>query len=132
MDFLRDTGKQDRTGRAILFLNPTRLPLNEPYDQSPLVRAFWYNAHMCLESQVVQQMGATVIVFTKNIRYAHMDQKLLSMTASSLKGCVPSRMPVNHGGSNVRFGHCGYRHNDGEGDGESSRIVFWHRRMRWR
>jgi len=90
--FLRYTGKQDSTGRAILFLDPTRLPLKKSYDRLSLVRAFWYNAHICLENQVVQRMGATVVVCTKDVKYAHLDRKLLSMTASSLKGCVPLRI----------------------------------------
>lgn len=90
--FLRYTGKQDSTGRAILFLDPTRLPLNESYDRHSLVRAFWYNAHICLGNQVVQRMGATVVVCTKDAKYGHSDRKLLSMTASSLKGCVPLRI----------------------------------------
>lgn len=90
--FMRYTGRKDSTGRAILFLDPTRLPLDEPYDRKSLVRAFWYNAHMALESQIVQRMGATVVVCTKDAKYAHSDRKLLSMTAGSLKGCVPLRI----------------------------------------
>lgn len=92
----RPTQQKDDGGRAMVFYNPARLPLDKSYDRKSLVRVFWYILHAVLEDEEVQKNGVVFIVCLTNFKRSQFDRHLTKLNAGSTKDILPIRVSAIH------------------------------------
>lgn len=88
----------DPEGRAIMFLNGTRLDAarNMPdITQKGLARATWYQAHIGLQSESAQRKGFVMILRPmKSVR--SLRKSPAQLVSASIKGAIPVRVAAIH------------------------------------
>jgi len=94
--FLRNTLQKDDAGRAILFVDPSRFPPDQAYDRYSMVRALWYNIHSAIEEDDVQRKGVVIIAHPEHVARSQIDQKLMKMNVTCIRGCLPVRIAAFH------------------------------------
>jgi len=94
--FLRPTFQKDDAGRAILYVEPSRLPMDKNYDRHSMVRAFWYYNHAALEDEEVQKKGVVIVAYPKEAQKSQFDRKMTKMNMGSIRGCLPMRVAAIH------------------------------------
>ena len=72
--FMRPTHCKDDAGRAILFVDPSRLPTDGSYDRHSMARAFWYFMHAVLEDEDVQKKGCVIIAHPRHAQRVQFDR----------------------------------------------------------
>jgi len=93
---MRPTHCKDDAGRAILFLDFSRIPTDGSYDRHSMSRAFWYYMHAVLEDEDVQKKGCVIIAHPRHAQRVQFDRKLGKLQISSLRGCIPVRAAAFH------------------------------------
>ena len=89
---------QDPDGRAILFLDGTKLDAarnNPDITQEGLIRASWYHCHFALLSESAQRKGI-VCVYKCMKMYGSISKSPLQSVSASLKGTLPIRVAAFH------------------------------------
>jgi len=95
--YLRPTHEKDDAGRAILFVDPSRMPLDKKtLDRKSMGRAFWYYIHAALEDEDVQRKGFVILAYGEKVKFSHYDQPMDKINMSSIKGCLPVRIAAFH------------------------------------
>lgn len=96
LGFIRNTLHKDDAGRAILFIDPSRIPHDQAYDRHSMARALWYNIHAAIEEEDVQRKGIVIIAHPEHAARSQMDRKLMKINVTSIKGCLPVRIAAFH------------------------------------
>ena len=100
LGFIRTTQTHDGGGRAILFVDPSKL---SGYDKSNnderlgIARALWYVMHNLIEgNDTVQKLGLVAIGWPHHVKISMVDRKLMKMNMESISGCLPIRVGGFH------------------------------------
>ena len=100
LGFIRTTQTHDEGGRAILFVDPSKL---SGYDKSNnderlgIARALWYVMHNLIEgNDTVQKLGLVAIGWPHHVKISMVDRKLMKMNMESISGCLPIRVGGFH------------------------------------
>lgn len=100
LGFIRPTQTHDAGGRAILFVNPSRLAgynKNNSDERMGVARALWYVMHNAIEgNDTVQKLGMIAVAHPQHVKPSVIDRKLMKLNMESLSGCIPVRMGGFH------------------------------------
>lgn len=97
---LRPTTTHDSAGRALLFIDPSRLANYNKHNDDErfgVARALWYVLHSMLEgNETAQKVGIVVVGYPHHAKLSYLDRKLMKMNVESLSGCIPVRLGGFH------------------------------------
>lgn len=100
LGFIRPTETHDEGGRAILFIDPSRLAgynKNSTDERLGVARALWYVLHHLIEeNESVQKLGMIAVAYPHHFKKSLIDRKLMKMNMESISGCLPLRMGGFH------------------------------------
>jgi len=95
--YARPVFEKDDAGRAILFVDPARLPMDKTtFEPISMARAFWYYAHAVLEDEEVQKKGVVLVIYPKEAQRTQFNRKVFKTKIASMKGCLPMRVAAFH------------------------------------
>ena len=87
---------KDPSGRSIIYFDPSRRDKTKVGSREEIGRAIWYVLHKALAAESAQQRGLVVLLYPRNAKLSQFDQKLDSLLASSIRGCIPCRIGGFH------------------------------------
>ena len=97
---LRPTTTHDTGGRAIVFIDPSRLKNYNKHNEMErmgVARTFWCVLHSILENNdTAQKVGIVVLAYPHHLKLSYVDRKLMRMNMESLSGCIPVRLGALH------------------------------------
>jgi len=100
LGFFRPTLTHDTGGRAIVFVDPSRLAgynKNSVDERMGVARALWYIMHNAIEgNDVVQKLGMVAIAHPQHAKISVVDRKLMKLNIESISGCIPIRIGGFH------------------------------------
>mmetsp|Transcript_3423 Transcript_3423/g.6585 ORF Transcript_3423/g.6585 Transcript_3423/m.6585 type:complete len:331 (+) Transcript_3423:247-1239(+) len=100
LGFFRPTLTHDTGGRAIVFVDPSRLAgynKNSVDERMGVARALWYIMHNAIEgNDAVQKLGMVAIAHPQHAKISVIDRKLMKLNLESMSGCLPIRMGGFH------------------------------------
>jgi len=83
---------KDETGRALVWVDASFLDTTK-YSRESMIRALMYIEEAVLEDESVQRKGVIFINYNgNNPKFSQFDRRMISMWASSTKGCMPIRV----------------------------------------
>mmetsp|Transcript_11895 Transcript_11895/g.22206 ORF Transcript_11895/g.22206 Transcript_11895/m.22206 type:complete len:333 (-) Transcript_11895:217-1215(-) len=97
--FIRPTNTFDSAGRALIFVDPSRLSKYKHVEEERrgVIRSTWYFFHSMLENnESAQKLGIVVIGYPHHVKLSYVDRKLLKMNLESMTGCIPVRLGALH------------------------------------